>query len=385
MEPRPLTESVDHVMMGSAPSMVDDSVVEAFRFVCASARTELDEEAYRYVDTTVDRLNWPRTLAIGRFHRVIPLMHWSLSRAFGARLPDEERAYLEETFRKAAIFNLAFAEELALLNSALEDAGIPCIGFKGPAYAQLAYENLGLRPCTDVDILIPDGTFDVVQEILEGRGYWLAKHVRDLRGENRERFLHMSGQAAFVRGRAGSVDVHLAVMPPGYRFDERFDALHDRSQLVQIGATRMRTFAPEDQLMIMSFHGVKNRWETLRHVADIAELVRSHGSLDWQVAIERARGSKAERIVRLGLAVAASLSGAVLPEEVRAWIERDRGTRRLLERVTDTLAQSHERSTSAGARFRFHLNVQETLATKVRYLSYVIRRRRYNWVDAGAE
>lgn len=169
--------------------------------------------------------------------------------------------------------------------------------------------------------------------------------------------------------------MHTAVMPPGYCYPIDFETLYDRSVAVTLSGEEARSFCTEDLIQILCLHAVKNRYEALKYVCDVAEVVRSQPDLDWDAVIRTARAVRGERILYVGLDLARRLSGATVPNRIVSYIEREPSVRELSGFVTDRLAHAHERSMSSRERLFFHLNIQDTLWTKIRYGIYVFNRR----------
>ena len=58
----------------------------------------------------------------------------------------------------------------------------------------------------------------------------------------------------------------------------------------ELEATKIKLPAPEDLLLALCIHGSKHLWERLAWIADIAGLIESQPSLNWNELVNRARG-----------------------------------------------------------------------------------------------
>jgi SAM-dependent methyltransferase len=99
-------------------------------------------------------------------------------------------------------------------------------------------------------------------------------------------------------------------------------------------------------LSLLCVHGSKHFWDRLLWIADIAALVTRRQTLDWQQALSRARSLGAERMVLLGLCLAAEILGARLPEDIAARVRADRTARSLAHGIRMRYL-SEDRSTPA--------------------------------------
>jgi hypothetical protein len=74
---------------------------------------------------------------------------------------------------------------------------------------------------------------------------------------------------------------------------------------------------------MVSVHGAKHIWASLRLVCDVAELIGAHPEMDWDAVIDRAGALRAGRMLSLALFLASDLLGAVLPEDVSRRVQAD--------------------------------------------------------------
>lgn len=350
-----------------------DASVE-FRLLLACARAKLAEEARPGVRELASRTDWDVFLQLARHHWVLNLVNRTLKAECADLVPASVAENMRRTSRNTAAFNLGLLNELGRLTGLLTDGGVRSITFKGPLLAQKVYGNIGLRPSTDLDLLIPPGSYEGAQAALAAGGYVPNVRAADIRRPRQQVLLYLKRQATFVRGRAYAVDLHVSLMPPGYRYESDFESLYLRTQSVQVGDVTVRTFAPEDLLLLLCFHGVKNRWELLKYSCDVAELLRSQPGLLWEVVLDRARANRAERILRLGIYLAHSLLEAPVPEQILAWAGGDATVRALSQELTEALSRDHTHRLDVRERFRFYVAVQDSIAGKLRYCTYAMAR-----------
>src|SRR5262245_39002497 len=98
-------------------------------------------------------LDWHRFLRLAMRHRVVGLVHDSLTRARPAVPPGIAQAIGTQA---AALVreNLAFAGEAVRLQRLSAEADLALVFFKGVSLAMLVYGSLGLRHSKDIDLLI---------------------------------------------------------------------------------------------------------------------------------------------------------------------------------------------------------------------------------------
>ena len=82
-------------------------------------------------------------------------------------------------------------------------------------------------------------------------------------------------------------------------------------------------------------------------------MVRSHPGLDWKKSYRLAESLHAQRMLNVGLALAADLLGTALPEEISARVKGDRVAAELVSEIERRLLSRELVPLGAAARFRF--------------------------------
>lgn len=216
--------------------------------------------------------------------------------------------------------------ELIQATDALASDGIPSMAYKGPVLAAEAYGDLGLRQFLDLDLLIPKPLIARAKEGLLKRGY---RPLLSLTADQERAYLKSQVEYGFRREGSAPIELHWNILPEYFNVPLGFSYFRPRSQNFVLGGATLRTFSPEDLLLVLCLHGGKHFWERLGWVADIAAVLRAYPHLDWTIVEERARSLRIERLVFVGLHVAHRLLEAPVP---RAWLRHDE-TRRIGEQV----------------------------------------------------
>jgi hypothetical protein len=133
----------------------------------------------------------------------------------------------------------------------------------------------------------------------------------------------------------------------------------------------VKCLAPEDLLLALAVHGTKHLWERLAWVCDVAALLNSRPSLDWDFVRSRARESRVERMLHLALLLARGLAGAELPERVLAEA-RTPVVSRLASEVASALFKGAGQESAGFVRsVRFNLSARGRLREKAAYLRHI--------------
>ena len=343
------------------------------------SRTTLEGDQAAQAEALLrEDLRWGYLGGIAGYHGVQPLLYYHLRRLAPELLAVEPLDRLRPVVGARSAHGLVLVHELGRLAGVFEREGLPVIAMKGPVLAQSVYGGIALRPFVDLDLVIDRARFEEAERVLVGEGY----QCRALTPFQKRSYLFIHGQFTFWRRMAsiGSalavVDLHTAIMPPGYSYTEDFDSLVERSRVMQFGASDVRTLEPVDLLEVLCYHGFKNRWDRLKYVADVAELLRATPELSWDAVYARARAMRSRRVLWLGLSLAEQVLDAPLPERVRRDVRADRHVASLSRDLMERLPrQAHMRVEPYLDRVRLNILAQDSLLGRLRYGAYATARR----------
>ncbi len=243
-------------------------------------------------------------MAAAELNAVIPLLLDSGAGALGwwrLRHSSEPRPIvssqcLQETYLKYAVHAAVHEQRVAETFSVLRSAGVEPILIKGWAIGR-HYPESGLRPSGDIDLCVSPRQRVTAQSVLNGSQcarYWV-----DLDHDQME------------------------------RFEERFDELYSRSELVNLENTQVRVAGAEDHLRILCLHLLKHgAWRPL-WLCDLAAAVESRPSnFDWERCLGRNKRRANWILCAIGLAhrlLGADLGDAPVNDMVAnlpAWLVR---------------------------------------------------------------
>lgn len=350
------------------------------RLLVACSRTVLDEEQKDLALALLrdERLHWGNLVVMAGYHGVQPLLYAHLRGLDEELLSEEHMTWLRGVVGARSAHSLVLLREIGSLAALFDREGLPFIVVKGPVLALAVYGGLAIRPFADLDLVIAPTDYARVEAVLAGQGY----HSRAMGAAQKRSYLYIHGQYTFWRrltdvGNAHVfLDVHTAVMPPGYTYTERFESLLERARPLVVGGAEVQTLEPEDLLIVLSFHGFKSRWDRLKYVCDVAEVIHAYPDLDWDAVFERARAMHSQRIVRLNLYLAMVILDARLPERVRNDVLGDAHVIQLGTAIAERMPRQATMKVEPYLdRVRLNLFGQDSLLGGIRYGAYAAVRR----------
>ena len=259
-------------------------------------------EAWREVSPDLD----PDALDPGSA-RLVPLVWWNLRRhGVGGPL----MAAMERCYTKTRAANEGLLEQLGSCLAAFNAARIPTMVLKGPALLQSVYADGGLRPMSDLDVLVPlDRVADASGTL--GRLGWRPTAALT---PAMQRLTH---SVPFAHAARATVDLHWHVFEECCRPDDD-DDLWMASTLTTFGGSATRVLAPEDQLIQACVHGEKwVRIPGVRWIADAVLLIRS-GRIDWPRLVAHATRRRFVLRMRAQLEYLRAVFEAPVPREALA-------------------------------------------------------------------
>jgi hypothetical protein len=126
--------------------------------------------AKEFAESTIDFQDWDTLISLAETHSMSPLLYMHLQEADAAS-PPPIKLQLQGLFLRHKRANEIRLSRLAEVLAVLAEKAIPVIVLKGAALAPLIYPTPGLRPMSDIDILVPPEQASDVQIILHEMGF----------------------------------------------------------------------------------------------------------------------------------------------------------------------------------------------------------------------
>ena len=276
-------------------------------------------------------LDWDYLITTAANHGLIPLLHKHLHSTDADLVPIGVRSRLKLQSVSNAQNVLHLLGKQLKLYRLLKDNKITVAIFKGSLLAQMAYGEVSLRQAGDIDVLISPSHLDRAKSLLESLGYQMMPSLTQAQLSSHVRS-HCEIQ--FIRDDWFTVvDLHWALAPKSFTFKLETDDVLARLQPLTIADTQIETLAIEDLVLYQSMHGAKHLWRRIEWISSLGELLRSAESIAWDIVVERASKAHATRMLALGLRLAESVSGVVIPNEVLAAVDADQSMKRMAHKT----------------------------------------------------
>jgi hypothetical protein len=334
------------------PVSANHDICPEKQLLLCCARTRVQPEVAEQIHKLIAQpLDWPYLLSEATENSITPLLEEQLCAVVPGAIPPEYSAQLKNASRANTVRCLFMTAELNKIFELFESQGIQSIPYKGPVLAQQAYGDITLREFEDLDIILRQHDLPRAHEIMLSLGYeakfpWI---------------LSPGAAASLVPGeynyraveRRIMVELHTEMTLRHFPVIPSLDDFSQRLVKVELNGRAVQTFRPEDALPILCIHGSKDFWERISWVADISELVQAHPQLDWDAVRRRAGSLKGQRMLHLGLTLAARLLDAPMPQEVLQAATADAVVATVAREVEKRLLSRELLPLDAAGRFHF--------------------------------
>ncbi len=297
-------------------------------------------------------VDWSSLRVLADEHGVLPLLAVRLRDLDDSIVPAEMRQRLLEWQRSQMIFTLSLTAELFRLLNCFATSGLEVLLTKGPVLAARCYGDPGSRQYLDLDLIVRGKDIHRATETMIALGYEAKVPLKAIEAKK------LPGEYVFTQRDTGIlVEFHTEHT---FRYHPRplpVEKLFERRACVPFDGHDVPALSTEDELILICIHGAKHFWTRLMWIADVAALV-SRQNVDWDRAMAAGREVGAQRMLRVGLRLAADVLGARLPAQVAGDVRADRAAERVAAQITSRLPLADAAPFGIFARAAFRMRMR---------------------------
>jgi hypothetical protein len=331
----------------------------------SQSRLDLSRRALR------NDLDWEYIFQFAERQALVPLLHNQFKKIGADAVPAEYQQRFKLGYQANVARTLFLSDELVSLTREFGSHGIESLPYKGPVLGQIAYGDAGLRCFIDLDIIVRPPDVPRAVEILGGRGYRAARNINAsqmptlIANQHNIQFERENGHLIVELHWRVSSDLFASALDPEY--------LWRRLEPVTLNNVQLNALPAEDLLFALCIHGSRHVWDRLSQICDVAALVSANLQIDWKRLMATAKEADAERMLLLGLCLAAELTEDALPQDVQHSIAADRGIERLAGGIMVRLfSEDSNGRLSLSEVLRYNLLVRKSLAARLRYCLFAL-------------
>jgi hypothetical protein len=258
--------------------------------------------------------SWPRFLALAGVHGVGALVSRTLEALALPGVPVEVSGSLAAARRLNAARNALIARGLAGVLGALARAGVPAIPLKGVVLAGSLYGDPAVRVCSDIDVLVPPGAVPRAFEAMREAGCVPDAEEQDVAPADLPMLLESNIEYAFALPSPPHcpVELHWGIAWRWPGAGTAVDDLWAEARPADWAGIPVRVMSPEWDLLYLSVHAARHRWQSLKWLADIHEVCAR--GLDWGAARDKAARLGWTDVLGITLGVTRRLFDSPVPD-----------------------------------------------------------------------
>lgn len=307
---------------------------ETHLLLCCS-RLTLDEQTRQTINTLLRKeLDWQAILNSSITQAVTPILYSQLhcKPEWWRRVPEEIRDQLEQIYHHNVERNTLLLQELDWLLAAFDAAEIPVLLMKELHLLHAIYEDPGLRPLGDLDLLVPQKDFAAAKRLLAKAGYLPVRSVNPFKEKYGFGYHFINSQKGIWIDLQTNLSQREWAADPSRsgEFRAPIQKIWRRATAGKLQENCAWRMSWEDLLFHLCVHAESHGFEELMQFCDIAAVIQRCGhDLNWAYLVETARASRMEasfysalRLVHdvwrvsVPAAVLAQLRPAYLPAEL---------------------------------------------------------------------
>lgn len=225
----------------------------------------------RAVHAAAPCADWGAFVETVRRHRMAGLALDGLQAA-GVAVPEPVLAAISARARRDTQQMLATVGEARRITGWFAEAGIAATVVKGPPLAILAYGDLALRQCRDLDLLVAPEAVPRAAALLVERGYASCQSVDVSTPERLDAWLRSRKDISVVAPGSGIlIELHGRLTENPYLFPGH--QIETGVQPVQVGGVRLPALTGDELLLYLCVHGTLHGWMRLKWLADVQALL----------------------------------------------------------------------------------------------------------------
>ena len=284
-------------------------VEEVLLLLC---RTDLTSREMDQIGKRLGQVDWDKLMLKATLHGVAPTVYLHLRR-LRQPLPGDVRARLRHLYISNLLHNLRLKARLEEVVSLLNTKGVWPIPLKGVFWAEHLHGDIGLRPSSDIDLLVRRADLPLVMREVRRAGY-------EPLSQYPEKFIHeLLRHQAFVRRDSPldgvCLEIHWSFFPRLLREFDMSRVWRD-SIPTRVGDLRILTLSPEHTLLYLAIALKLHAYIGLKLFADVCRFLRVEKRIEWDRLVEEAEENGQRVGLYYALKFARDLLGAVVPGKV---------------------------------------------------------------------
>lgn len=269
---------------------------------------------YLYAKKSFDEIS--KLLKTSHYKGLTQFLYFRIKTLDVVKIDQELLKVFKNVYFSTISDNMKLSNNLGRTIRLLERNNLNPVAYKGPTLGIISYNDIALRFSADLDIMIRNREFEKVIKILADNGYFIPvtskrKIIKYTKRTWRDINLE-KGDYHF--------DIHQQI-EKGPKFFRLDNSAFNSYRKIKLNKINIKTFSPEETLVIMSINCASDGFGSLKHYRDIAGIIINNSELNWNQVFLSAEKKKSLKIVKISLKFSQLFCGLKLPENISELID----------------------------------------------------------------
>lgn len=349
-----------------------DSMSPEMALLVACARAQLTEEDKSVIRSLLDKeLDWDCVIHNAIYHKVIPLLHRSLSTSFHEKVPAGAMNRITTHLKESSLYTFIISASLLNVISLLHENGIPVLPVKGAILAEKLYGSATMRSYGDIDILVHRENIKKTLNVLQENKYTLLPE--GIPQSTFLKFLQYCHHGCLLDRNGILIELHWELS--GFYAPEPITLGKLEPFLTKTVFNNCPTLALTDEMLFifLCLHGNKHFWAKLDYICSIAELINVVPDLDWDVILELGKKYKMSKRILISLSLAKRLFAPAIPEKMNTMLTSKPAVTRLADKIIGSELSRNSEVSKVHPLLRIILYQPAAMDSKIDAIRFVIR------------
>jgi hypothetical protein len=257
------------------------------------ARLELDIDIKNRIKEILKfDINWNALVEQSVKHGITGLLYVHLNAMREElEIPEDVLGRLHQFYLMFTASGLGLEAKFKQVVSKLNEAHIDLIVLKGMALVETLYKDYGLRPMSDIDVLIREKDWPVVSMIMDELDFKAGKPHEAYNIPPKLTKYDVKAHLTYVSGSGAQIEYQFDLLTLGLAMVD-VDGVWGRSRPAKVAGENVRLLCEEDMLLQLIIHANRHGCAKFKWLVDVAEKLRQaqrSDCMDWRLFIEIAR------------------------------------------------------------------------------------------------
>jgi hypothetical protein len=262
--------------------------------------------------------SWDDVITLAKTHRLIPILHRSLL-PYQQEIPSNTWQQLSQMSKRNSVYMLALTAETNKIFNLFSQSNISTIILKGPLLSLQLYNDIGLRQCRDIDLLIQEKDIPIAFHILEKQGYTFDNYEKKKRLSINQmtKYYNYAG----FKSNTFNIELHWRFYPDKHVQNIPENLIWNEEAIVKYEGLNFRTLALENNFLYLCFHAAKHEFNELYWLYDILIFYKKN-KLDLENIFTKAEIFDLKKTICLCFYLMYKLWNEPIPETLKPYIHK---------------------------------------------------------------